>query len=63
MRVTGQRPPRVTLGDRPLRRSARTPVASDDAPFGAVIGALIGILISVPLWGLIALVVVLLRRG
>jgi hypothetical protein len=30
----------------------------DDAPFGAVVGALIGVGISVPLWVLIAAVVV-----
>lgn len=63
MRVTEERPPRVTLDVRPLGRSTRPPGASDDAPFGAVIGALIGVLISVPLWVLIAVAVVLLRRG
>jgi hypothetical protein len=46
-----------------LRRSQSAPAASDDAPFGALIGALIGILASVPLWVLIGIVIVLLRRG
>jgi len=60
MRVTEERPPRLTLDVRTLRRSQPTPAASDEAPFGAFIGAFIGILVSVPLWALI--VIVLLRR-
>jgi hypothetical protein len=63
MRATETRSPRVTLDVRSLGRSQPAPPASDDAPFGAVIGALIGILISVPLWVLIAVVIVVLRRG
>jgi hypothetical protein len=63
MRVTEKPSPRLPLDVRPLRRSARTPAPSDDAPFGAIVGALIGILISVPLWALLAVVVALLRRG
>jgi len=48
MRVTENRSPRLAL--------------SGDTPFGAIIGTLVGILISVPLWVLIAVVVLLLRR-
>ena len=63
MRVTEKRAPGPALDVRSLRRSPRPPAPSDDAPFGAIIGALVGILISVPLWVLIAVVIVLLRRG
>ena len=63
MTVTEERPPRVALDVRPRRRSALAPATADDAPFGAIVGALIGIAISVPLWVLIAVVVVLLRGG
>ena len=54
MRGTGERPPRPTLDVQPHQGPVGTPVASDDAPFGAVIGALLGMVISVPLlfaWG------------
>jgi hypothetical protein len=63
MRVTEERPPRVTLDIRRLRCFAPPPAAPDDAPFGVIVGALVGVLISVPLWVLIAVAVVLLRRG
>jgi|KBSSwiStaDraftv2_1062776.scaffolds.fasta_scaffold132255_3 hypothetical protein len=63
MRATESRSSRVTLDVRSLRRSQPPPAASDDAPFGAFIGAFIGILISIPLWVLIAVVILLLRRG
>lgn len=64
MRVTEQRPLRpIVLDVRSLRRSQPLPSAPDDPPFGALIGALIGILASVPLWALIGIAVLLLRRG
>lgn len=63
MWVIEERPSRPPLDVPPLRRSQSAPAASDDAPFGALIGALIGILASLPLWVLIGIAIVLLRRG
>lgn len=63
MWVIEERPPRPPLDAPSLRRSRAAPVAPDDAPFGAFIGALIGILASLPLWVLIGIAIVLLRRG
>jgi hypothetical protein len=63
MWVIEERPSRPPLDVPPLRRPQPAPAASDDAPFGALIGALIGILASLPLWVLIGIAIVLLRRG
>jgi hypothetical protein len=63
MRVIEERPSRPPLDVPLLRRSQPAPTASDDAPFGALIGALIGILASLPLWVLIGIAILLLRRG
>jgi hypothetical protein len=62
MRATERRSPRLTLAVRSLRRSQPSPAASDDAPLGAAIGGLVGVLFGVSLWGLIAVIVMLLRR-
>ena len=62
MRVIEQRPSRLPLDVPALPRSQSAVAVADDAPFGALIGALIGILVSLPLWALIGVAVVLLRR-
>jgi hypothetical protein len=63
MRTTESRSSRVTVDLRPLRPpQPPEPVAADEEGFGPVVGALIGILISVPLWVLIGVVILLLRR-
>ena len=61
MTVTDRRSPRLTLDARSPGRSQASSTP-DEEPFGAALGALVGILISVPLWVLIAVVVLLLRR-
>ena len=63
MTVTEERPLRPSLDVRSVRRPEPGPAPVDDAPFGAFIGALIGILASLPLWVLIGIAIVLLRRG
>jgi hypothetical protein len=61
MRSSESRPSRVRLDAPSVRRPH--PLAADDAPFGALIGVLVGILISLPLWALIVLAVMVLRRS
>ena len=69
MRVTEREPSRVTLERRAVVPSRPAPppppstaTSTEEEGFDAITGALLSIAISVPLWVLIAIIVVLLRR-
>jgi hypothetical protein len=68
MRATEREPSRVTLErravvpSRPAPPPPSTATSTEEEGFDAITGALLSIAISVPLWVLIAIIVVLLRR-
>jgi hypothetical protein len=67
MRATEREPSRVTLERRAVVPSRPAPppplpTSTEEEGFDAITGALLSIAISVPLWVLIAIIIVLLRR-